>query len=46
LLQQFSEWHLISTSKFSLLLAYCMQNPTANGKRGLVPEVMSQTLLT
>ncbi len=37
------EWHLIS--KFSLPLAYCLQNPLANGKHGLVPKEMSQTLL-
>ncbi len=33
-------------SKFSLPLAYRLQNPLANGKRGLVPEEMSQSLLT
>jgi hypothetical protein len=37
------EWHLIS--KFSLPLAYCLQNPLANGKQGLVPEKMFKTLL-
>jgi hypothetical protein len=30
----------------SLPLAYRLQNPLANGKRGLVPEEMSQPLLT
>jgi hypothetical protein len=41
--QEKSDWRLI---KFSLLLAYCLQNPLANGKQGLMPEEMSQTLLT
>jgi hypothetical protein len=31
-----SEWLLIS--KFFLLLAYCLQNPPANGKEGQVLE--------
>ncbi len=38
------EWRLIS--KFSLLFAYCLQNPPANGKQEQVPEERSQTLLT
>ncbi len=38
------EWRLIS--KFSLLFAYCLQNPPANGKQEQVTEEMSQTLLT
>ncbi len=32
--------------KFSLLLAYRLQNSLTNGKQGLVPEEMFQTLLT
>jgi hypothetical protein len=33
-------------SKFSLPLAYRLQNPTAKEKQGPVPEEISQTLLT
>jgi len=29
-----------------LSLVYCLQNPPANEKQGLVPEEMSQTLTT
>jgi hypothetical protein len=39
-----SEWRCIG--KFLLSLAYNLQNPPANGKRGLVIEEISQTLLT